>query len=311
MRKKLQLEAKSFDQIVNQRIKKKFAPFVHLKLKNNFLYNNPWRFPESQKISIKSKTDFVLDNCKKNSKCLEIGCGLGTMSLELARNNHEVTGIDISSDSIKHAESFAKKYLNKKNRKKIEYKNISFGKYKTAKKFDRIIFFKSLHHLINTKKVLKKCFNLLNKNGKIIVVEPMRKNFKIENALIIYLIRRYLPTWKNNKKNYNTKNFSKDIRNIYNEYHYIDSINHTKSQSPYDNSLNDPKKLIKLIKKLFKIQKIYYTDSIQDKILGGLRGKNYIKNIHFINSLDKFLIDNKILNGTSIHLVAKKNEINS
>ena len=54
MRKKLQLEAESFDQIVNQRIKKNFAPFVHLKLRNKFLYNNPWRFPESQKISIKS-----------------------------------------------------------------------------------------------------------------------------------------------------------------------------------------------------------------------------------------------------------------
>ena len=33
------------------------------------------------------------------------------------------------------------------------------------------------------------------------------------------------------------------------------------------NSLNDPNKLIKYLKKLFKIQKIYYSDSIQDKIL--------------------------------------------
>ena len=66
----------------------------------------------------------------------------------------------------------------------------------------------------------------------------------------------------------------------------------------YDNSLNDPTKLIKYLKKLFKIQKIYYSDSIQDKILGGLRGKEYIKNIQFVNSLDKFLIDKKILNGT-------------
>ena len=306
MRKKLQLEAKSFDQIVNQRIKKNFAPFVHLKLKNKFLYNNPWRFPESQKISIKSKTDFVLNNCKKNSKCLEIGCGLGTMSLELARNDHKVTGIDISSDSIKHAKSFVKKYLHKKNQKKIEYINTSFGKYKTTEKFDRIIFFKSLHHLINTQKVLKKCFNLLKKNGKIIIIEPMRKNFKIENALIIYLIRTFLPTWEKNKKIDNIYNFSKQIRNIYNEYQYFDSTKQTKSQSPYDNSLNDPNKLIKYLKKLFKIQKIYYSDSIQDKILGGLRGKEYIKNIQFVNSLDKFLIDKKILNGTSIHIVAKK-----
>ena len=31
-----------------------------------------------------------------------------------------------------------------------------------------------------------------------------------------------------------------------------------KSQSPYDNSLNDPKKLIKLIKKLFKLKNLLY-----------------------------------------------------
>ena len=37
---------------------------------------------------------------------------------QLARNDHKVTGIDISSDSIKHAKSFVKKYLHKKIKKK-------------------------------------------------------------------------------------------------------------------------------------------------------------------------------------------------
>ena len=305
MRKKLQLEAKSFDKIVNKRVKKDFAPFVHLKFYNKFLYNNPWRYPESQKISIKSKTDFVLKNCKKNSKCLEIGCGLGTMSLELARNNHEIIGIDISRDSIRHAKNFIKKYLIKKKQKKIEYINISFGKFKTIKKFDRIVFFKSLHHLVNTGKVLKKCHNLLKKNGKIIIVEPMRKNFRIENAIIIYLLREYLPSWrKKNKKRSN--NFLNQIKNIYNEYQYINSSNGSKSQSPFDNSLDNPKKLISNVKKFFKVEEIRYSDSIQDKILGGLRGKNYINNIKFVNELDKYLVNNNILKGTSIHLVAKK-----
>ena len=160
--------------------------------------------------------------------------------------------------------------------------------------------------MINTKKVLKKCFNLLKKNGKIIIIEPMRRNFRIENALIIYLIRSYLPTWEKNKKSNKTGSFKKYIKKIYDEYQYINSTNRTKSQSPFDNSLNDPQKLINYVKKLFKIEKIFYTDSIQDKILGGLRGKEYVKNIEFVNSLDEFLIENKILNGTSIHLVAKK-----
>ena len=305
MGKKLQLEAKSFDKIVAQRIKKQFAPFVHLKLYNKFLYNNPWRYPESQKISIKSKTDFVLKHCKKNSKCLEIGCGLGTMSLELARKNHEIIGIDISKDSIKHAKKFLKKYLSKKKQEKNEYINTSFAKFKTIKKFDRIIFFKSLHHLINTGKVLEKCFNLLKKNGKIIIVEPMRKNFEIKNAIFIYLIRAYLPTWEKKEKN-KSNNFLKEIKKIYNEYQYINSNNGSKSQSPFDNSLDDPKTLINHVNKFFKIEKIQYSDSIQDKILGGLRGKQYIKNIQFVNNLDKYLVKNGILKGTSIHLVAKK-----
>ena len=73
-----------------------------------------------------------------------------------------------------------------------------------------------------------------------------------------------------------------------------------------DNSINDPKRLIGLIKKKFKINQHYFTDSFKDKLIGGLRGKQYKKYSIFFDHFDEILIENKILKGTILHLVATK-----
>ena len=49
-----------------------------------------------------------------------------------------------------------------------------------------------------------------------------------------------------------------------------------KKQSPFDNSIDDVEKVIKALKK-FKNIKINPLDTISDKIIGGLRGKEGMK----------------------------------
>ena len=48
---------------------------------------------------------------KKNSKIIDIACGKGRHSLFLAELGYDVTGIDLSKNSIKHAQQFEKKSL--------------------------------------------------------------------------------------------------------------------------------------------------------------------------------------------------------
>ncbi|MBK7870822.1 MAG: class I SAM-dependent methyltransferase [Saprospiraceae bacterium] len=59
---------------------------------------------------------------------LEVGSGLGHMALELARNGHFVTGIELSSESVKVAETFASKNTHKANFGSLNYINSDFFK---------------------------------------------------------------------------------------------------------------------------------------------------------------------------------------
>ena len=48
-----------------------------------------------------------------------------------------------------------------------------------------------------------------------------------------------------------------------------------------------------------------FDDAIKDKIIGGVRGIYSKETIEFINRLDTYLINNKILNGSTVKIVAK------
>ena len=99
---------------------------------------------------------------KKNGKnVLEIGCGSGFLCLELARNKLDVTGIDVSSKSIKSA----KEYKNKLNEKlNLNYIAMDANDVvKIKKRYSSIIFFRSLHHFKDYKKIINLSYKILKK----------------------------------------------------------------------------------------------------------------------------------------------------
>ena len=106
------------------------------------------------------------------------------------------------------------------------------------------------------------------------------------------MTRQLCKTWVNDTKKLNLKNI-KDIDlgilEILKEYKYI-SEKKGYDQSPMDNVTNNPEKVIFYLKKLFRIEKIITEDSFKDKIIGGVRGKNYLQVIKFIDLLDDYLI---------------------
>lgn len=308
---KLHLEAKAFDKIVEKRIKNGFNPDLKKKNIIKYFYNNPWRYPETRYFTFTKKISFILKYCKKNDLVLDVGCGLGTLSMELARSNINVTAIDISKKSIDYAKKFSKKSLTKKQYSRINYQQMPISQIindPKKYKFNCIIFFKTLHHLENMPKLFKKIKNNLNKNGKIIIVEPFRDNFKYSNAIIAYLVRKLSNNWLNREKQINNSSLNKinqEINDIKKEYKYI-SDNKGYDQSPMDNSTSSKSLVLKELKKNFKIIKINEMEAFKDKILGGIRGKNYKKEIIFLNNFDDFLVKKKILKGVTSLIVAQK-----
>ena len=102
-------------------------------------------------------------NIKPNQKVLDIGCGWGSLAIDIAKsNNCEVTGITLSENQFNYCVKKAKK-LNLENQvtfKLIDYRQLD-------EKFDRIVSVGMFEHVGRKfyKKFFKKIDNLLKDDG--------------------------------------------------------------------------------------------------------------------------------------------------
>jgi len=120
----------------------------------------------------------------KNKKVLDYCCGRGGTSIFLAKNKANVTGIDISDESIKTCKVSAQE-------EKVD-KNTSFFVMDAEKtnfennSFDVVVCVGVLHHL-NLQIVYHELNRILKPNGKIICNEPLAYN------PVIQLYRKLTP----------------------------------------------------------------------------------------------------------------------
>ena len=124
-----------------------------------------------------SKNDFtyrtVLSFAKKyengRSRILDIGCGVGTVSLYLGANGKKVCGIDISRSGILVAKQNAKNFGLEKS---IKFSVIDFPKVLPRKTFDLIICSEVLEHIRNDKMAVVRMNSILRKGGVVIASSP-------------------------------------------------------------------------------------------------------------------------------------------
>lgn len=100
-----------------------------------------------------------------NLKIIELGCGNGNISYQLAKMGFNVTGIDISDGAIANA----------KHRHQLP--NLKFECCKAedvdiAQKFDAVICCELIEHLINPDIVLAQLAKIVKEDGKVIVTVP-------------------------------------------------------------------------------------------------------------------------------------------
>lgn len=299
--KEIQEEANAFDQLIMERIQNGFVPDLQKLQPVKWFYNNMWREPEFVAIHWMPKVNFVLDIIQKNpGPVLEIGCGSGYLALEIARCGEKVTGIDISRKSIEIADAYARK--EGFSSESLCYRCESFEEAVFEDEtFMSVVFFRSLHHLVDIDAILKKVRKILKIGGHFIACEPMRDKFSRKSAEFAAILRALMPTWVSFEEKLGTLqsvgDFDSYLNDIFNEYTYVEDH----SQSPNDNSINSGE-MLDSIWKNFDVKTVEYTDAVIDKLIGGLRGEYRFLFARFLKLLDKYMVEKKILAPTSLQI---------
>jgi ubiquinone/menaquinone biosynthesis C-methylase UbiE len=126
-------------------------------------------------------------------KILEIGCGNGYLALELARDGHEVIGLDKSQEIIEVAERTSEASPDTPGFGKLTYLCADFGTWQGADaSFDLVVINRTLHHLTDLGPTLTKIKRLLTQQGRIICQDYAFDRLNDQTATWMYSMQRLL-----------------------------------------------------------------------------------------------------------------------
>jgi len=117
------------------------------------------------------KVFFMLPEMEK-PKILDIGCGTGLPTLELAElSKGEITGIDINRTVL---DKFKVKLEKKGLSDRIKVLNCSFYKNGLSENNFDLLWDEGVLHLLDTKKSVKECYRLLKQGGFLVLGETVK-----------------------------------------------------------------------------------------------------------------------------------------
>src|SRR5260370_39415966 len=127
---RLSAEAFAFDQRIKERMAAGFVPDLRRAVKCDYFYKSFWRDPHFVKLYEGDTVDCYLALVARHGgprlRILDVGCGAGYVTLELARAGHHVVGIDISASCIATARQTLATNPFKENFGSLEYHVLPF-----------------------------------------------------------------------------------------------------------------------------------------------------------------------------------------
>jgi len=304
----LQEEQAAFDQQTRDRMANGFVPDLRRLEEVDWFYNNVWRDPRYVKIHWMPKIDFILDGARsRGGRVLEIGCGLGMLALELAREGMDVTGVDLSPDSIEVAERYKDENPFVDGMGNLTYRCEDVMKLEfEPESFDSVVFFRSLHHMPELKPLLAHVHRWLKDDGNLLVSEPIRSHFDEKSAIVASAFRMLAPTWQSYQEklagDWTPERLEKLFSGIHTEY----ALEDDHEQSPFDNSTDSAEDILAALEGIFDVQQVVYSDAFIDKLIGGLRGEAAVELAQFLKTLDDYMVKTGFLAPTSLELCATK-----
>lgn len=137
--------------------------------------------PAGMEILKKQTMDVALPQVNGKT-ILDVGCGVGSLTLQMARMNSEakVTGIDLLEDTMKQCRLNAIAYdIENTAFKAASVYELPFGE----NSYDTVTCFFMLHHLDDIPKALSEVKRVVSCGGKVLAVEPLDHNHGTERGI--------------------------------------------------------------------------------------------------------------------------------
>jgi 2-polyprenyl-3-methyl-5-hydroxy-6-metoxy-1,4-benzoquinol methylase len=308
----LEGEAEAFDRQILERVEHGHVPDLRHNKKTEWFYNNVWRDPELVKMSFLENINFLLPYLEKNSKVLEVGCGPGHNSLELARHGHYVTGVDLSPMCIEVARKTFSQNPYRDGFGSLDYYAGDFQNLDIpGSPFDAVLCYGTLSHFPDLDRVLDRISNLLSPSGTILVWDTSIDLYSKNDASILYLIRSILSFtghyYNEVELPEDESSLAKEIDIVLNELMYHDEKG-SNVQSPNDNC-NTHQEIIACLdgrfeRTIFTPEACFYRN-----LIGGIRfkqQKDQNSMAYFIMLLENSLIKSGMLSPAFFYYVGTK-----
>jgi len=187
-------EAAAFDARINERVEAGFIPDLRRAVKCEHFYKSFWRDPQFIRLYVGRIVTGYLEllerYCGPKQRILDVGCGSGYVSLELARHGHQVLAVDISEANIQIARQTLAENKFIEGFGKLRYENLPF--HLVEGEFDVVLFSVSLHHMPDVDGVVRRAVELLGTGGHLLCYEPCHERFREQDAAQVGLIRALL-----------------------------------------------------------------------------------------------------------------------
>jgi 2-polyprenyl-3-methyl-5-hydroxy-6-metoxy-1,4-benzoquinol methylase len=310
-------EAHAFDVQIEERMSNGHIPDLRRAPVCEYFYNNPWRHPEYVKLDfgqIFERINAAMRQSgplKGRARVIELGCGPGFMSLELARAGHDVLGLDVSSKAIAIAKSVASTDPWISERGPLEYRVADFlaDDDLVRGSFDAIVTVGALHHFPDQDGVGARVKELLCPEGIFIVQEPTRDRYTPGLAAFVHMIRLLLSVGGGFYEKLSIPieqiQLDAEIDKIFKSLRY-ESEGGEKLQSPNDNEAGYAE-MYAMLSRSFDTITMLDTSAFFHELIGGLRfseGTNTML-ARYIRDMDALLVREKVLPATEFFYVGR------
>jgi 2-polyprenyl-3-methyl-5-hydroxy-6-metoxy-1,4-benzoquinol methylase len=308
-------EADAFDKRISERTKVGFVPDLRRAVKCDYFYKSFWRDPQFISLYLGLINEGYLgllgSYCPKNATILDVGCGAGYMSLELARNGYNVSAFDISSECIKTAKQVLASNPYKDNFGSLDYKVMAL--HEAEGQYDVVLFSVSLHHMPDLEGAVNKAKALLKPGGHLLCYEPCHDRWRQKDAAQVALIRGLLSLtghWHNPEdiqdQLHDEVGFDGLIKDVYDEY-YFEQDKQESAQSPHDNEATG-EEMLTALKTSFHELEVRPGHSFIYRLLGGIRGSDVeIQKIaNFVAVYDRYSVEKGFMNPNGFYFIGYK-----